>query len=92
MSTKPQPAGTQQPRDIAPLSKLAIITAFVSFVVPFIGSIAAFLIAIVAKLRLPDTLENRTDRGIATIAQVTAVLTAVMYGAFFWYAETRWGQ
>lgn len=77
--------------DLAPLAKMAIIWAFLSFIIPFAGSVIAFILAIAAKIKLADNRENRTSRGVATIAQVTAAVTAVMYGAFVWYAEARWG-
>ncbi len=85
------PYGSATKQEIEPRTKLALYIAFISFVVPVVPSIVAFVIAMSAKHRLRKAGGDRMNEGLATLAQITSVFTVCLVGGFFWYAERTWG-
>lgn len=78
--------------DLQPMVKLAAVFSMASFVLPFIGSIIAFVLASIGKSRAAalangDPREIRLNRGMATIAQGVATFTIVLYGAYAWWIQ-----
>ena len=81
----------EEKTQLDPLTKFALIMSMLSFIIPFVTAVVAFVSASIAKGRLSRTGGDRMNEGLATIAQATATFTTVLYGAFLWYAERTWG-